>query len=151
MQSGRSSSSTTGQRPSFSRRQQLQSYDPNTANQHTTSQGPAPMDIDAAYNSSWHKGKGKGKKGHQKGSAKAKDARAPTKTKGKEKRISHRSRESMSTRKSVQGRIKRKRKVSPEQHERERKIKMKGYMLEMWATRPHRKALTSCSVQRWQR
>ena len=55
---------------SFSRMQQLQSYDPNTSNQHTTSQGPAPMDIGAAYNSSWQKGKGKGKKGHQKGKGK---------------------------------------------------------------------------------
>ena len=47
--------------------QQLQSYDPNTANQHRTSQGPAPMDIGAAYNSRWHQGKDKGKTGHQKG------------------------------------------------------------------------------------
>jgi len=67
--------------------QQLQSYGPNTANQHTTSQGPAPMDIGAAYNSSWHKGKGKGKKGHQKGKGKhqGKGYNSSYNNKGKEK------------------------------------------------------------------
>ena len=136
---------------SFSRMQQLQSYDPNTTNQHTTSQGPAPMDIGAAYNSSWQKGKGKGKKGHQKGKGKhqGKGYNSSFNNKGKRKRrISHRSRESISTRKPVQRSIKGERKVSPKhQHERKRKSKRKGYMLQMWTARPHRKKLSNASIQ----
>ena len=65
--------------------QQLQSYDPNTANQHTTSQGPAPMDIGAAYNSSDIKEKEK-KRGtirKEKASIKAKDTNSSYNNKGK--------------------------------------------------------------------
>ena len=45
------------------------------------------MDIGAAYNSSWHKGKGKGKKGHQKGKGKhqGKGYNSSYNNKGKEK------------------------------------------------------------------
>ena len=87
----------------------------------------------------WHKGEAKEKRDHQKGKGKHQG-------KGY-KQLLQQQRE----RKSIQRSIKRKRKVSAKQHERTRKIKRKGHMLQMWATRPHCKELTSCSVQRWQR
>jgi hypothetical protein len=106
------------------------------------------MDIGADYNSSWHKGKAEERRAirKEKASTKVKDTTAPTTTKERKRRISsYRSRESMSTKKSIQ------RSINPKQHERKRKIKRKGHMLQMWATRPHQKELPSCSVQLWQR
>ena len=108
---------------SFPRMQQIQSFKPNITNYQATSQGPAPLDTGAAYNSRWHdnnKGKGKGKEGHQKGKGKyqGKGYNSYYNNKGQGKG-GYRPRESISTRKSIQRSIKRKRKESTD-------INMKG-------------------------
>ena len=83
--SGRASPSTTGQQHHSQGCNKSKSFDPNTTNQHTTSQGPAPMDIGAAYNSSDIKEKEK-KRGtirKEKASIKAKDTNSSYSNKGK--------------------------------------------------------------------
>ena len=139
---------------SFSRMQQLQSFDPNTTNYQATLQGPAPMDLGAAYNSSRHNSKGKGKEGPSERKRKVSRKRIQQllqQQRKRKRRISHRPRESTSTRKSILRSIKRERRERTEhQHERKKKIKRKRHMLQMWATRPHGKELSGCSVQRRQ-